>query len=201
MELHQKILELRKQKGLTQEELADILFVSRTAISKWESGRGCPNIDSLKAIAEYFNVTIDELLSSMELLSIAQKESKTKTEQIRDLVFGLLDLSFLLLLFIPLFGQADGDFIKQVPLLLLEDKLFYVKVSYFIAILAPALFGVLLLVLQTWENRIWLKSKSTISLACSVLSVLVFIATREPYAATFCFVLLLIKGILALKRP
>ena len=46
MEFYQRLQELRKQKGLTQEELADKLYVSRTAISKWESGRGYPNIDS-----------------------------------------------------------------------------------------------------------------------------------------------------------
>ena len=48
MELNEKLQELRKQKGLTQENLAEVLCVSRTAISKWESGRGYPNIDSLK---------------------------------------------------------------------------------------------------------------------------------------------------------
>lgn len=53
MEFHEKLQELRKQKNLTQEELSEILFVSRTAISKWESGRGYPSIDSLKAIAEF----------------------------------------------------------------------------------------------------------------------------------------------------
>ena len=47
MEFHEKLQELRKQKNLTQEELSEILFVSRTAISKWESGRGYPSIDSL----------------------------------------------------------------------------------------------------------------------------------------------------------
>ena len=45
MEFHEKIIELRKSRGLTQEELAKILYVSRTAISKWESGRGYPNIE------------------------------------------------------------------------------------------------------------------------------------------------------------
>jgi len=70
MELNEKLQELRKQKGLTQEELAESLFVSRTAISKWESGRGYPNIDSLKSIAKFFGVTIDELLSGDELLTI-----------------------------------------------------------------------------------------------------------------------------------
>lgn len=45
MELYDKIQELRKSKNMTQEELAEKLFVSRAAISKWESGRGYPSID------------------------------------------------------------------------------------------------------------------------------------------------------------
>jgi transcriptional regulator with XRE-family HTH domain len=52
MEFNEKLQLLRKQKGLTQEELAEQLFVSRTAVSKWESNRGLPNIDSLKAISK-----------------------------------------------------------------------------------------------------------------------------------------------------
>ena len=50
LEFHEKLQELRKSRNLTQEELAEELYVSRTAISKWESGRGYPSIDSLKAI-------------------------------------------------------------------------------------------------------------------------------------------------------
>ena len=72
MEFHEKLQELRKQKGLTQEELAEVLYVSRAAISKWESGRGYPSIDSLKEISRYFSVTIDDLLSGEKLLSIAK---------------------------------------------------------------------------------------------------------------------------------
>ena len=49
MEFNEKLQKLRKDQSLTQEELAEKLFVSRTAISKWESGRGYPSIDSLKA--------------------------------------------------------------------------------------------------------------------------------------------------------
>ena len=63
MEFHEKLQELRKQKGLTQEQLAQQLYVSRAAVSKWESGRGYPNLDSLKALAKFYSVTIDELLS------------------------------------------------------------------------------------------------------------------------------------------
>ena len=57
MEFHEKLQELRKSRGLTQEELAEDLYVSRTAVSKWESGRGYPSIDSLKEISKYFSAS------------------------------------------------------------------------------------------------------------------------------------------------
>ena len=56
MEFHEKLQELRKARGLTQEELAAELYFSRTAISKWESGRGYPSIASLKEISTYFGI-------------------------------------------------------------------------------------------------------------------------------------------------
>lgn len=77
MEFNEKLQALRKSRGLTQEELAEALFVSRTAISKWESGRGYPSIDSLKEISKYFSVTIDELMTGEKLISIAEKENKS----------------------------------------------------------------------------------------------------------------------------
>ena len=73
MEFGEKIQKLRNQNKWTQEQLAEKLYVSRTAISKWESGKGYPNIDSLKDIAKLFNKTIDELLSSEEIIDIAKK--------------------------------------------------------------------------------------------------------------------------------
>ena len=76
MEFNEKLQELRLRKGLTQEELSKALFVSRTAVSKWESGRGYPSIDSLKEISKFFSVSIDDLLSGEKLLSIAEKENK-----------------------------------------------------------------------------------------------------------------------------
>ena len=69
MEFNEKLQQLRKQKGITQEELAESLYVSRTAISKWESGRGYPNIESLKAIARFFGVVFIKIeLSSLFIL-------------------------------------------------------------------------------------------------------------------------------------
>ena len=76
MEFHEKLAELRKNKGLTQEELAEALFVSRTAVSKWESGRGYPGIDSLKEISRFFSVTVDELICPEEIISAAENEKK-----------------------------------------------------------------------------------------------------------------------------
>ena len=106
MEFNEKLQELRRQKGLTQEELAELLFVSRAAISKWESGRGYPNIDSLKQISKFFSVTIDELLSGDEILTIAEADKIQGREQFRDLVFGLLDVSAAMFLFLPFFRQG-----------------------------------------------------------------------------------------------
>ena len=59
MTFGKKIKKLRTDNGLTQDELAEKIYVTRTAISKWESGRGFPNIESLKAISKYFSVSLD----------------------------------------------------------------------------------------------------------------------------------------------
>lgn len=82
MEFNEKLQALRKSRGLTQEELAEALFVSRTAVSKWESGRGYPSIDSLKEISKYFSVTIDELMTGEKLISIAEKENKSNIQKL-----------------------------------------------------------------------------------------------------------------------
>ena len=84
MEFHEKLQELRKSKGLTQEELAEALYVSRTAISKWESGRGYPSIDSLKEISRYFSVTIDDLLSGERLIALAEEENRSNMQKMHN---------------------------------------------------------------------------------------------------------------------
>ena len=84
MEFHEKLQALRKQKGLTQEELAASLYVSRTAISKWEAGRGYPSIESLRAIANFFSVTVDALLSPCEVLTIAEAHQKERQKHFRE---------------------------------------------------------------------------------------------------------------------
>ena len=63
MQFNEKLKMLRKEKGFTQENLADELNVSRQAITKWESGDGTPDIENLKQISNLFNTTIDELIN------------------------------------------------------------------------------------------------------------------------------------------
>ena len=94
MEFNEKLKELRTSRGFTQEELAEALFVSRTAISKWESGRGYPSIDSLKEISGFFSVTIDELLSGEKLLSIAEKENRSNMQNLCRILIGVVDLFY-----------------------------------------------------------------------------------------------------------
>ena len=60
--LGERIANLRKDRGISQEELADVLLTSRQAISKWERGESDPDINRLKDLAIYFNVSIDYLL-------------------------------------------------------------------------------------------------------------------------------------------
>ena len=200
MEFSEKLQKLRKQKNLTQEELADLLFVSRTAISKWESGRGYPSIDSLKTLAAFFEVTIDELLSSKELLTIAEKDAEEKETYLRDLVFGLLDISVALFLFLPLFGQASPESIQEVSLLTLTEISPLLRFAYFAIIVISILTGILTLSLQNCRHRLWLNNKAPLSLTLSAIGALLFIISKQPYAATFLFVLFIIKIVLIIKR-
>ena len=200
MEFNEKLQELRKRKGLTQEELAEKLYVSRTAISKWESGRGYPNIESLKAIAKFFSVTVDELLSTDEILTIAEEDNKRKEKRFRDLIYGLLDLSIAMLLFLPLFAEKADGAIQSVSLIALGGVQSYLKVAYLIAVTVMTVMGILTLALQSCQTIAWVKSKTTVSLTLGSLLVLLFIISSQPYAAVFAFVLLIIKALMLIKR-
>lgn len=82
--LCEKLKKLREAKNISQQEFAEKIFVSRSAVAKWEQGRGFPSIDSLQMIAKFYGVSIDELVSDKEIkiLEIAATKTlsaKTKT--------------------------------------------------------------------------------------------------------------------------
>ena len=200
MEFNEKLQELRKNKGLTQEELAQFLFVSRTAVSKWESGRGVPSIESLKAISNFFSVSLDDLLSSDQLLFLAEKEQKTKERHIKDMILGLLDCSMALLLFLPFFAQQTESYVKEVSLLNFITAQPIIRVLCLFVVLGTVLFGILTLALQNCNKAFWVKCKSIISLLLSIVAVTLFILCRQVYAAVFTFAFLIIKSILIYRR-
>ena len=200
MEFNEKLQELRKQKGLTQEELAEALYVSRAAVSKWESGRGYPNIDSLKEISRFFSVTIDDLLSGSEILTIAEEDQKQKDSLLLDLVFGLLDLSVSMFLFLPLFGQREHDTVYEVSLLALSNIAPYLMGAYIAIIAGMILWGILTLALQNCNGKFWVNYKRRISFLLGGSGTLLFIVSMQPYAAALLFIFLCIKVLVFTKK-
>lgn len=200
MEFGEKLQDLRRKRGLTQEELAGCLFVSRTAISKWESGRGYPTIDSLKAVAAFFSVTVDELLSSGEVLTLAEAEQKKREKSFLCVVYGLLDISLALLLFLPFFADRAGGIVQGASLLELGGAPLYLRVLYAAMVALTVVWGILTLALQGCEAAFWCKNKKRISLLLGALTVLLFIVGLQPYAAVFSFATLAIKVLILIKR-
>lgn len=201
MEFNEKLQELRKQRGLTQEELAEILYVSRAAVSKWESGRGMPSIDSLKAISKFFSVTLDDLLSGEELLVLAEDDHKQKERHIRDMMYGLLDCGMALLFFLPFFGQVEESGIREVSLLALDGVQPWLRGAYMGLTSAMVLLGLLMLAMQNFDHSLWTKNKTALSLGLHGGLTFLFILSRQPYAGGYAFLFLAIKALLLLKKP
>ena len=199
MEFSEKLQTLRKQKGLAQEELAQALFVSRTAISKWESGKGYPSIDSLKEISKYFSVTIDELLSSEELITAAQDDNRKNIADLLDLLTGCADIMALTLLLLPLYPEKLSGTFTAVSLLR------YTQIALPFACVC---WGLMILLITVGAVKVLMhyrhieKGRSAVTVASFVLSIIAVLfltAARLPYAVTVVFLLLIVKGILVFR--
>ena len=200
MTFGEKLKILRTNAHLTQDQLADKLYVSRTAVSKWESGRGYPNIESLKAIAKLFSLTLDELLSPCEVLTIAEEHNKRKEKRFLELIYGLLDLCIAMLLFLPFFAEKEDGLIQSVLLISLDGVQPYLKIAYLALVISMIVMGILRLALQSCQRLSWFKSKGTVSLVLGAIAVLVFVISSQPYAAVFAFALLVVKVLLLIKH-
>lgn len=200
MEFHEKLQELRKSRSLTQEELAEALFVSRTAVSKWESGRGYPGIDSLKEIARFFSVTVDELICPEEIISAAENEKKDFISRYLTLICGVLDILPAILLFIPAFGNGAGSR-ETVALSGLDGISSWIRILFIIVISLTVLNGICAAVISNFDRPVWNRHRLVTGMALSVMAVAVFIAARQPYAGILCFALLVMKtfGIMKLR--
>lgn len=199
MEFYEKLQELRKSRGLTQEELAEALYVSRTAVSKWESGRGYPSIDSLKELSSYFSVTIDDLLSGEKLISIAQKENRSSLRKLCDTLVGVTDLFAILLIVLPLYPKTVDGYVYSVNLWNYAETSSLNQLVYWGLFVALVLVGAgkLMLMVMQGENR--QKPITICSMTLGILTVLFLALAGETYAVAVAFLLLLIKGILLFR--
>ena len=199
MEFNEKLQELRKSRGLTQEELAEALFVSRTAISKWESGRGYPSIDSLKQIANYFSISIDELLSGERLITIAENENRTNLKNMGNMLFGVVDIFSFIMIILPLYPNKIDDYIYSVNLFNYTQTAVFNLVIMWSFYLALILIGISKILLTQLNIEKGQKVITNISLVLGILAVLYLALTRDAYAITVVFVLLIIKVMLLFK--
>ena len=195
VEFNEKLQQLRKSRSLTQEELAEALFVSRAAVSKWESGRGYPSIDSLKDISVFFSVTVDELLSGEKLLSIAEKENVSNIRNMCELLFGFADLLSLALIALPLYPNVIDGYVYSVSLLEYTQATPLNKTAYWAAFLSLVATGLLKIILTKIRIERGSKTVTVLSLAVSILAVVYLAAAREAYAAVVAFLLLVINWV------
>ena len=119
MKIEDKLLKLRKEKGLSQEEVADRLNVSRQTISKWETGQSSPDFDKIIPICELYEISCDELLTGKKKEEIIKEEKEHEHMKAKGigLSLGLYVLSivlFVLLLVFSDFVFAFGIFLLGI---------------------------------------------------------------------------------------
>ena len=201
MDFGEKLKALRTERGLTQEQLAARLYVSRTAVSKWETGGGSPNLDSLHAVARLFDVSVDDLLSADDLIVLARDERRSTARSSGMLSFGLLDVLAVVFAFIPLYGVDDGSFVRMANL---ADYGASVDFGASFAVMAAAVVslmfvGAVEILLAAAGSRRAARIVALVGFAVQALAVVLFASTMQPYATTLMFVLLLAKVVVGYR--
>lgn len=115
MQFNEKLKKLRSGKGVTQAELAEKVYVSRSAVAKWESGLGLPSGESLATLAEFFGVDKSELLSDPETESVIINKNSALSKQ-KLWIIALVALSCVLIvvaaILIP-FAVKNSNTVKR----------------------------------------------------------------------------------------
>lgn len=131
MKLCEKLVKLRKESGMTQEELAEKIFVTRTAVSKWENDKGYPGIDSLKLLSRLYGISLDELISEEDVTAVRQAKIKRgRTFYILAVVCLVLTAAF-----------ALAAWLSQIPWFLLPSAAGAVGYVVFGFLTKPSLSG------------------------------------------------------------
>lgn len=197
MELSEKIQKLRKEHNLTQEQLAARLFVSRTAVSKWETGRGTPSMESLKLLAEHFHITLDQLLSTEEIVAIAERENKEKVRKLAGWMEGALNLLSLLGMLLPLYKSEENGVFYSLPLYELGG---WQGVVFWIAPVIMVLCGIAQMLLVGREKDSAIGLINIVARVVHIGGIVLLIVSGHPYPAVLFFFLFAMKGILMWKK-
>ena len=100
MDLGKKIMTMRNEKNLSQEQLAEKLNVTRQTISNWENGKFYPDIDSLVNLSKFFNVSVDVLLSYDDKVLDYLKDSTDIVKSNKNILYAVLLNILLIIAFI-----------------------------------------------------------------------------------------------------
>ena len=197
MQLAQKIQRIRKENNLTQEQFAEMIYVSRTAVSKWETGRGEPSIDSLQMIARAFNISLDDLLSSEELVVIAKKENNENISRLTGYVDACISISALLAIVLPLYKTyLDGIYCSSY----IGNIGGWQGILFCILPIIISVSGLLQFVFISINCKGFMMSIKVVSFVTIIISVLVHILSLQPYPAIFFLLILAAKSALRIKR-
>ncbi|MEG0180456.1 MAG: helix-turn-helix transcriptional regulator [Terrisporobacter sp.] len=88
MNFNEKLLNLRKQKGLSQDELGEILDVSRQSISKWENGQSYPDFEKLILLSNFFDITLDELMKDVHPENNTSNSSPQLNKELENIIYA-----------------------------------------------------------------------------------------------------------------
>lgn len=123
MALNDNIKRLREEKNLTQQQLADKLYVSRQTVCRWENGSRCPDLITAKKLALELEVSVDELISGEDINNIQMNHQMWKSEKMRNRqhlqefqkkLLNVMEILGMLFLGIIVFFRVQLD--KQVPM-------------------------------------------------------------------------------------
>lgn len=196
MELSKKIKQIRNDNKMTQEQFAEKMLVSRTAVSKWENGTCYPSIDSLKYMSQIFNISLDKLLSSEEILEIAKTENQSNISKYNSLLFCLLDIVRIIFIFLPLYSYKTNDFIYSVSLLNSNDLGTTLKIVFMLIFIIFFILGIIELIFNYKGNNGLINK---ISIFLDVTSIFVLLFTKQPYVIALMFILFIIKIIMLIN--
>ena len=117
MTLGERILELRKKNGLSQEQLGEKVNVTRQTISNWELGSTSPNPEQLKLLSNVLNISIDELLDNnlqnvvLSKIKITEKQTKTIKKILKAILIGFITVLIIdVIVFVICFTKKIGPF-------------------------------------------------------------------------------------------